>query len=910
MPDVVAALRLALSGRYAIERELGAGGMATVYLAHDVKHDRDVAIKVLHPDLGAALGGERFLSEIRTTARLQHPHILPLLDSGDADGLLYYVMPVVAGETLRARLTREKQLPIPEAVRIAREAASALDYAHRHGVIHRDIKPENILLHDGQAMVADFGIALAVQSAGGQRMTQTGLSLGTPQYMSPEQAMGERAIDARTDIYALGAVTYEMLAGDAPFTGSSVQAIVAKVLNERPTPLHTLRDTVPPGVEHAVLTALAKLPADRYATAAEFATALGADGVPGTRGRGGAADVGGALARSRRMTAMLAVAAAVAAIAAVWGWTWPGAFGGGSGAAAAVTRVAVAVHPANEIRPAATGWSIDLSPDGTRLAYIGRGTAATTSQLWVRSLDALEPSPIAGTLGAGTVRWSPDGRALYFTGTAYPEGAIVPADGGPVITLGGTGDRAGSRAANDASWGSRDHIFTFVRRNSTIVRQAIGGAIDTVFRGDSSREVGGLSVLPDESVALFVEGPRSATEYADEQIVAVALKTGTRVAIGPGVFVRYLATGHLLWVLADGTAMVAPFDADALRLTGPAVAITKVGFYSNNARVYPAISASNNGTLTYLSGALQQARLVWLDGTSRGGRATGIEGDLWGVSISPDGSKVAFALRRVDLASARGNSSDVWVQDLKSGARVRLTTAWVNMRPSWSADGRYVLWARVGGNPRTTLVERRADASEAEHVVLTPTALRHTVAEGRWLPDHRTLIVRTYGDSGKAPDIFAFTLGVDSAGRPVATSPATEVAPRPSPDGTLVAYVSDESGTRDLYVQAYLTGGGRVAVAQGGVTSGSWSRDGRRLYYWDERGKLMAATIQARPSLTVLSRTEVADDFSLALGLGGTYGQFDVAPDGRVLAAEQMSNTFELILVRNWMAGLGSPTKK
>src|SRR5947209_8216783 len=238
-------LSAAVADRYRIERELGAGGMATVYLAHDLKHDRDVAIKVLHPDLGAALGGERFLSEIRTTARLQHPHILPLLDSGDANGLLYYVMPVVTGESLRARLDRERQLPIPEAVRIAREVASALDYAHRQGVIHRDIKPENILLHDGQALVADFGIALAVQTAGGQRMTQTGLSLGTPNYMSPEQAMGERTIDARADIYALGAVLYEMLVGDAPFTGSSVQAIVAKVLTERPSPITTIRDTVP-----------------------------------------------------------------------------------------------------------------------------------------------------------------------------------------------------------------------------------------------------------------------------------------------------------------------------------------------------------------------------------------------------------------------------------------------------------------------------------------------------------------------------------------------------------------------------------------------------------------------------------------------------------------------------------------
>src|SRR5438093_321942 len=216
-------LRTALNDRYRIEREIGAGGMATVYLAHDLRHDRPVAIKVLHPELAAALGAERFLSEIKTTAKLQHPHILPLLDSGEADGLLFYVMPYVSGETLRTRLEREKQLPIADALRIAREAADALGAAHGLGIVHRDIKPENILLQGGHALVADFGIALAVQQAGGHRMTQTGLSLGTPQYMSPEQAMGERAIDARADIYALGAVTYEMLVGEPPFTGPSTQ---------------------------------------------------------------------------------------------------------------------------------------------------------------------------------------------------------------------------------------------------------------------------------------------------------------------------------------------------------------------------------------------------------------------------------------------------------------------------------------------------------------------------------------------------------------------------------------------------------------------------------------------------------------------------------------------------------------
>jgi eukaryotic-like serine/threonine-protein kinase len=279
MTEVASRLSASLADRYRIERELGSGGMATVYLARDLRHDRDVAIKVLRPELAAVIGAERFLSEIKTTANLQHPHILPLFDSGEADGFLFYVMPFVEGESLRDRLTREKQLPIADAVRIATEVAGALDYAHRHKVIHRDIKPENILLHDGRALVADFGIALAASKAGGGRMTETGMSLGTPLYMSPEQAMGEREITARSDVYALGCVTYEMLAGDPPFTGSTAQAIVAKVMTEKPARPSRVRDTIPEDVEEAILIALAKLPADRFATAAEFATALAGGGA-------------------------------------------------------------------------------------------------------------------------------------------------------------------------------------------------------------------------------------------------------------------------------------------------------------------------------------------------------------------------------------------------------------------------------------------------------------------------------------------------------------------------------------------------------------------------------------------------------------------------------------------------------
>ncbi|HJS47868.1 MAG TPA: serine/threonine-protein kinase, partial [Gemmatimonadales bacterium] len=275
-------LTAALADRYRLERELGQGGMATVYLGYDLRHDRRVAVKVLRPELAAVIGAERFLAEIKTTANLQHPHILPLFDSGAADSFLYYVMPYVEGESLRDRLGREHQLPVSDAVRLATEIAGALDYAHRRGVIHRDIKPENVMLHDGQALVADFGIALAMANTAGTRMTETGMSLGTPHYMSPEQAMGQREITGRSDVYALGAITYEMLVGEPPFTGPTAQAIIARVMTEEPRGLIGQRKSIPPDVEAAVFRALEKLPADRFASAAEFARALETPGYAAT----------------------------------------------------------------------------------------------------------------------------------------------------------------------------------------------------------------------------------------------------------------------------------------------------------------------------------------------------------------------------------------------------------------------------------------------------------------------------------------------------------------------------------------------------------------------------------------------------------------------------------------------------
>src|SRR5688500_6163660 len=355
-------LNNALAERYRIERHLGAGGMATVYLAHDLKHDRKVALKVLKPELAAVLGAERFVQEIRTTASLQHPHILPLFDSGTADGFLYYVMPFIEGETLRDKLNRETQLGVDEAIRVAREIADALDYAHRRGVIHRDIKPENILLHDGRPVVADFGIALAVSAAAGGRMTETGLSLGTPHYMSPEQATADKEISGRSDVYSLASVLYEMLAGQPPHLGGSAQQIIMKIITEPAAPVTQLRRSVPPNVSSAVAKGLEKLPADRFESAKAFSDARGNPAFTH-----GISAVHPVVVTQWSSPARTGAAAIVTALVAMAAWEWirdPGQV--------APPNMRLLIDFPEERAPIfQPGGAFALSPDGSRLAYTG-----------------------------------------------------------------------------------------------------------------------------------------------------------------------------------------------------------------------------------------------------------------------------------------------------------------------------------------------------------------------------------------------------------------------------------------------------------------------------------------------------------------------------------------------------------
>ncbi len=417
MSDLVRAaterLTTLLADRYRIERELGSGGMATVYLAHDVKHDRKVALKVLKPELAAVIGAARFLAEIKTTANLQNPHILPLHDSGEIDGRVYYVMTFVDGESLRDRLTREKQLPIADAIRISTAVADALQHAHAHGVIHRDIKPENILLRDGHAVVADFGIALAASSAG-SRMTQTGMSLGTPHYMSPEQAMGERDLDARTDVYALGCVLYELLTGQPPFTGPTAQSIVAKVITAKPVQPSVLRSAVSETLDDAVLTALEKLPADRFASAEQFARAIGGEAAShtGTRSRRGTPARTGPW---RAVSAGLTVIAAVLLAVAGWALTRDNRVASGPAVYDAALPDSAPMTFFGAVEQSGYGLAttnLAISSNGALAVY--PAVRGESTMLWTRSLTDARGAPIAGTDGGSSPLISPDGSRIAF----------------------------------------------------------------------------------------------------------------------------------------------------------------------------------------------------------------------------------------------------------------------------------------------------------------------------------------------------------------------------------------------------------------------------------------------------------------------------------------------------------------
>ena len=873
-------LAAALTDRYRIERELGQGGMATVYLAHDLRHDRDVAIKVLHPDLGAALGSDRFLSEIRTTARLQHPHILPLLDSGEADGLLYYVMPLVTGETLRTRLERERQLPVDDAVRITREVADALGYAHGHGVVHRDIKPENILLQGGHALVADFGIALAVQSAGGQRMTQTGLSLGTPQYMSPEQAMGERSVDARSDIYALGAVAYEMLVGEPPFTGPTVQAIVARLVTEEPRPIAIQRKAVPEYVESAVLRALEKLPADRFASAGELAAALG--GEPNSaRRRSGAAPAARRGGRERFAWPALAL---LLAAAALWGWVRPA-----PERATGRQRVVLwdAMYPDFLLPSLARIESrMAISPDGSIIAFTD--SAGDDTQLLLKRRNDVHPVPIPGTEGAAGPFFSPDGTWIGYFGHG---GKLrkVPVSGGGSIDLTSSGNETYVMGA----WLEDGRIVFVDAASGLSAVSADGGPVTRIRPADPGGriDVSSLAALPESRGLVFTGCPGNCASGSAVYVFDLVNDT-TRLLVPNATGGWYSPTGHLLFTGREGGLFAARFDPARMELTSGAVPVTD-GVAPNGF----ALSAS--GIALYVSGTedLSQSTLVMVsrDGSEEPFAAEWIAAFEY-PALAPDGLSLAV--------SVRDGATQLWVRR-PDGSRLRVFNGEIgSWRPSWTPDGRSIGFVTTGSGPA---------AAEANDVYIVPadgSSLPRRFADidtGLWEVefslDGEWAVLRS-DIAGAFGVFYARRLRGDTTLTLIHSDSTFSTQAALSPDSRWLAYTSDRTGRSEVYVASFPDMQVKYPVSQGGGTEPRWARSGRELFF-RSRGQMM--------SLPVATGAGFAPGSARALfptrGYAGATNrpQYDVTPDGQrflMIRRPDREGQQEVVLVDDFFADL------
>jgi serine/threonine-protein kinase len=774
--DPISPLQAALGDRYRIERELGRGGMATVYLARDLKQERMVALKVIHPHLAASFGSERFLREVKLTANLRHPHILPLFDSGSAGGQLWYTMPYVEGESLRQRLRREKCLPVDQAVRIAGDVLAALTCAHEHGIVHRDIKPENIMLEGGEAVLADFGIAHAV-AAGTDRLTGTGIAVGTLAYMSPEQAAGSGAIDGRSDLYSLGCVLYESICGTPPFSGPP-QALLAHHLASPPPPLGAPGETVPPQVAEAIDKALAKSPDDRFDTAASFARALGAGDAERARPR-----------MRRRM------AAAVLAALVLLGVTFYGAprivrersVAGGSLATGLNRRLAqLTFGEGLEEWPA---WS----PDGKQLAYVSEVDGSR--QLYVRALGtggerrlSREPRDHIQPV------WSPDGRRLAFV-RASSDTKLEPND------INGWYQEGGDIWMVDLESG----------REIKLVQDAFSPtyAPDGRLAFDARWARGRRIWIADGSG----HNPRQATSDSSEAVVHTTPRwspDGSRLAfrrvdkIKSDIVVTDLASQALTSLTNDNVLDMDP------------------AWSPDGRQVYFASSRGGGINLWRVA--------IGADGRTDGApqQLTTGAGDDIGPTASPDGARLAFAVR--------GISSDLWRLPVSpetgkpDGAPEPVVrTTRVESRGSWSPDGKTIAFNS----------DRLGEMNIWLHAVADSTDRQLTRGPGgdyqpEWAPDGGSIAFFS-ARSGNA-DIWAVQVDDGRLTR-LTNDPATDTNPFYSPDGRRIAFMSDRGGRSEVWIMNADGSGQRqlTSIGAGGHFL-RWTRDGGGIVFQAESG--------------------------------------------------------------------------
>jgi serine/threonine-protein kinase len=782
------------------------------------------------------------VQEIRTTAQLQHPHILPLYDSGSIAApssggpeLLYYVMPYIEGETLRERLDREQQLGIDEAVRITTEVADALQHAHERGVVHRDIKPENILLRDGRAFVADFGIALAVSAATGGRMTETGLSLGTPQYMSPEQATADRHVTNRSDLYSLGSVLYELLTGDPPHTGSSAQVIILKIVSEVARPVSELRRSVPPHVAAALAKALEKLPADRFDSAKAFADALR---NPAFNAPVVAQPTVAAAARSTRGFAVPALAGLLLLAVAIGAWSWLR-----PGRSTAVTRHATTLGTDGVLDGITFGVEVALAPDGSSVVF--RSPLTGPGQLYMKRRDDVIARPLAGTEGGSGPFFSPDGSWIGFV--ANGQLRRIPSAGGASLTLADSVLPTYNRAA----WLDDGSIVFYDFTAHSLRRLGAGDVASTLIVSPDMLE-GRYpwlpSPLPDARGVLFTAhrtlcvGPVSCRP--SRVYVYDARRDTMRALLDDAIGAWHVPTGHVLYLTSAGTLMAAPWDNTALDTTGRSVPVLD-GVQA------PGFVVSNDGTAYYVlgpsefaPGPVPNATVVWVDRDGRvqpvdsswqvntGGTDDGGVGTDWGLSLSPDG-------RRIALSLLTDQGSDVWIKQLPTGPATRLTLdAGIDQSPTWTPDGRAVTFLSdrsVAGDASGTrrrffLWQQAADGTGEPELLWS----RDGATEAFRSPDGRWLVFGTRSGTGASAqgDLFAVRPGVDSVARRLVATPADEQGAALSPDGRWLAYVSDEQGVPEVFVRPFPdVNGGKWQVSSGGGSAPRWANNGRELFY-------------------------------------------------------------------------------
>ncbi len=791
MSDLASRLNAALEGRYVIERELGEGGIATVYLAEDVKHERKVALKVLKPELAAVVGAERFLAEIKTTANLQHPHILPLFDSGEAGSFLFYVMPYVEGESLRQKLRREHQLPVDDAVRLATDLAEALDYAHRQGVIHRDIKPGNVLIHDGQPVISDFGIVLALGAAGGNRLTETGLSLGTPHYMSPEQTTGDQTVGPSTDTYALGCVLYEMLIGEPPFTGSSPQVVLGKIIGGEPQSVTAQRKAVPANVDAAIANALEKLPADRFRATQDFATAL-AD--PGFRhgavaeGEAGSTVPGHATIWRTALPWGITAALAAAVVALV---SRPPTLG------PAVYDVGLPDEAPMSFTggsPDGVGWpAFSLSPQEDFLVYVAQRPQGT--ELWYRSLVDDEARPIEATLGAFFPMVSPDGESVAFFSSFQLR--HVPIGGGEVRALLDVQPWSFS-----AHWVSMDRIR--VHDRGGLSRVSIVDPATTI----ATTQVGaGRCVLPyalpSEHVLCNTPSPYVAQAiHRDSSVARDLLQAGGSVF---GSTLRFLSDGYLTFVTTAGALQIAPFDPEALEIGRPATGLQSLRRDGVAGAAQYAVAPS--GALVYAPGGnAEVGRMVRV---SRDDSSEYLPVDpkpFITFDLSPDGARLATVV--VGIAGL-----ELWIYNLATGRGDRWLSLEGLEEPRWSPSGEK-LAVRAFSETHGSLVilVGDPDSGPPSDTVVSGARPTHFLSEDRLL----------------ARAGLAGAVSIDLSRRPLEVEPFPEDLggmTTISPDGRWAAYNPPRdiaAGRADVFLQRFPDGGATFPVTTGGGQEPVW----------------------------------------------------------------------------------------